>query len=221
MATFPVNEIQADPFKISKKNFIIIAHRAVSDGSINLKDLCGASGRWDGIARSITSTLFLSHDMRRDTSLHVLLMGPGDPPKILSIDGGRVKYLNPDERACSALMKKNLGIKIGEQTGRSVLTSPGIRITRGDLSTLLSRLGGKSILLNEGGIPLRESGIERYMNERVNFILSDDQEFRESELEIISNSCNLEVSLGPLSLHSYQAIIVIHHYFDMLEEAIT
>ncbi|MBN1540398.1 MAG: tRNA (pseudouridine(54)-N(1))-methyltransferase TrmY, partial [Candidatus Thermoplasmatota archaeon] len=91
---------------VSKRNYLMIAHRARSDDNIHLNDLCGASGRWDGVVRAITSALFLSHSMRRDTAVHILLLGPDDPPKLLSVQGESVRYLNPDERASAALMKK-------------------------------------------------------------------------------------------------------------------
>ena len=126
----------------SKRNFIVVAHRARSDGEIHINDLCGASGRWDGVARSITSALFLSHDMRRDTSIHILLMGPDDPPKLLSIDGSSVKYLNPDERACSALMKKCLKERLPEIMGSVIRPSPGISISRASLDEVLKSVLG-------------------------------------------------------------------------------
>lgn len=209
-----------DPFTSLKRNFVIIGHRALSDGSINLKDLCGASGRWDGIARAITGSLFLSHGMRRDTAVHVVLLGPGDPPKILSILGSSVKYLNPDERASSALMRKNLDIHIGAEIGLTVRTSPGIYITRGDLKIALERLEGSTYLLKEDGMDIDVilEDEKEDLTGNLNFILSDDKEFYDYELLSMERYYSEKVSVGPLPLHTYQTIIVVHSKLDRYPE---
>ncbi len=209
-----------DPFRSLKRNFLIIGHRALSDGSISLKDLCGASGRWDGIARAITGSLFISHGMRRDTAVHIILLGPGDPPKILSVLGSSVKYLNPDERASSALMRKNLDIHVGTEIGRTTRTSPGIYITRGGLKVALERLEGSTYLLKEEGIDIDmilDHGGED-LTGNLNFILSDDREFFDDELVSMEGHYSEKVSVGPLPLHTYQTIIVVHSKLDRSSE---
>jgi tRNA (pseudouridine54-N1)-methyltransferase len=201
-----------DPFLSSKRNFIIIGHRAVSDGKINLKDLCGASGRWDGIARCITASLFLSHDMRRDTSIHIVLLGKGDPPKILSVNGAEVKYLNPDERACSALMRKSLEREVGNESGITLKTSPGIHVTRGGLDHLMNRIDGRAFLMSE------EGSDSDYLSEdfsgRLYFFLSDDMDLTQDEKNLLEDKCDGKINVGPLSLHSYQAITILHNIMD-------
>jgi tRNA (pseudouridine54-N1)-methyltransferase len=216
MGSNPSISESLDPFNSLEKNFIVIAHRARSDQHIDLKDLCGASGRWDGIARAITSSLFLSHDMRRDTSIHVILLGPDDPPKVLSILGSEVKYLNPDERACSALMRKVLGIKIGEETGITRRVSPGIFMTRGGLDVVLERISGRKVLLKEDS-PFYNEDENRFQrnDDRLYFFLSDDREFSEEEVESLLKDTDSTFSVGPLSLHTYQVITIIHHFLDI------
>jgi len=204
-----------DPFRCSRRNFIIMGHRAVSDGSIFLNDLCGASGRWDGLARALSSGLFLSHDMRRDTSIHLLLLGPPDPPKVISIDGARVKYLNPDERASAALMRKNLRTKLGEDAGTTLRTSPGIHLTRGGLETILDRIDGPVFLLHESGEDLTDCMVNGDMGEGPwNFFLSDDMEFTDKELSLLRSRASGVLSVSPLSLHTYQAMILVHNALD-------
>lgn len=204
--------VSIDPFLSSKRNFIIIGHRAVSDGSINLKDLCGASGRWDGIARCITASLFLSHDMRRDTSIHIILLGSGDPPKILSVNGAYVKYLNPDERACSALMRKSLEMEIGNEIGFTIRTSPGIHVTRGGLDHVLKRIDGSTYLMSEEGSDSEDSFGE--FGERSYFFLSDDMDLKKDEKDLLEDRCDGKINVGPLSLHSYQALVILHNIMD-------
>ncbi len=201
----------------ARRNFIVVAHRARSDQGIHLNDLCGASGRWDGIARSINAALHLSHDMRRDTSIHVLLLGPDDPPKLLSVIGERVKYLNPDERASSALMKKCLKDPLEKEIGSVREPSPGITLSRIDLDGLLSSLPGPLIELHEDG---EEAGpVMDSIREIGNlfFILSDDMDLTEEESRIVSRRCGHRITLGPRVLHSNMAITIVHYILDMME----
>ena len=206
-----------DVLSISKRNFLMIAHRARSDGKIHLNDLCGISGRWDGVARSITSALFLSHDMRRDTSIHILLLGPEDPPKLLSLNGAFIKYLNPDERASSALMKKCLKEELPPTHGSMIRPSPGVTITRSSLEEIINTLTGPIYYLHENGIPAEQQLGSFSGGKPINFILSDDMDLEENEESIIGEESTKTISLGPVILHTHMAIVVIHHLLDMAE----
>ncbi len=199
----------------SRRNFVIVAHRARSDGEIYLNDLCGASGRWDGVSRSITSSLFLSHDMRRDTSVHILLLGPADPPKLLSVNGEKVKYLNPDERASSALMKKCLKEPLGKGPGASISPSPGITLTRVGLDGFLDSISGPLILLDEDGDQPGELFRTLSHEERFYFLLSDDMDLTEEEKDLIKNKEHCKIKLGPRVLHSQMAVSIAHFLLDI------
>jgi tRNA (pseudouridine54-N1)-methyltransferase len=199
----------------SKRNFIVVAHRARSDGNIYLNDLCGASGRWDAVARSITAALFLSHDMRRDTSIHILLLGPDDPPKLLSIDGRDVKYLNPDERASAALMKKCLKEHLPKETGSMKRPSPGITITRADLADVLNSIRGPLIFLHEEGGYIEGPSSLPIDEDHITFLLSDDMDLTEEETQRIEGRSDRTVSFGRKVLHTHMAIVVVHYLLDL------
>ncbi|MGA1792427.1 MAG: tRNA (pseudouridine(54)-N(1))-methyltransferase TrmY [Thermoplasmatota archaeon] len=198
----------------SDRNFLIIAHRARSDGSININDLCGASGRWDGVARAITSALFLSHDMRRDTSVHILLLGPEDPPKLLSINGESVKYLNPDERACAALMRKCLSHELADIKGSVVRPSPGITIARADLDMVLGRFPGKVYMMDEMGSEMDGSVIAQFQGSPLMFVLSDDQDLTMDESTVVTEKAYSSFRVGEKVLHSHMVISIIHFLLD-------
>jgi tRNA (pseudouridine54-N1)-methyltransferase len=199
----------------SKRNFIVVAHRARSDGGININDLCGASGRWDGIARCITSALFLSHDMRRDTSIHILLLGPDDPAKVLSINGNKVKYLNPDERASSALMGKCLKEPLGKETDDMINPSPGISIIRSGLSDILRSLSGPLIYLNEGGSDPGQIIHDIKGGFNIYFIASDDKDLSEIEYDMVAEKADHQMRLGEKILHTHMAITITHYLLDL------
>lgn len=54
-------------------DFIILAHKAHTRPVFKLNDL--TSGRMDILCRCVNSALFLSHDLRRDVNIHLVLMG--------------------------------------------------------------------------------------------------------------------------------------------------
>ncbi len=64
--------------EILQRRFAIIGHLAPSSGKLNLNDLAGSSGRMDVLVRVVNAALFVSHGIRRDTHVTLLLCGgPG------------------------------------------------------------------------------------------------------------------------------------------------
>ncbi len=209
-----------DPARIldgSARSFFVLAHRARTDGDFSLNDLCGAAGRLDGILRCINASLFLSHGMRRDTSVHALLMGDPDPPKVLSICGSEVRYLNPDERSTAALIKRALSIPLSLDHGTCVVSTPGIYVTRGDLAYILGMLHGGIFLLDEGGEDiwkLASDGILWDAGAHSHFILSDDRDYTPDERISLEGASLRRFSVSPLILHADHAITVTHNFLD-------
>ena len=215
-----VVEKNYDPLIGSRKNFILLAHRARTYPDFPLNDLCGAAGRWDGVARCVNSALFISHDLRRDTSIHIILMGPPDPSKIVTIEGRSVKYLNPDERSTVALIGKSLQIDLKSSDPHKWI-SPGIYVKRGDLNTVLDSIEGNSFLLDENGT-VADKLLPSHMKDEknMNFILSDDRNFTDDELKAISEHITGSLSLGPRVLHSDHSITIAHNVMDRIEGVI-
>jgi tRNA (pseudouridine54-N1)-methyltransferase len=209
-----------DPASIldgSARSFFVLAHRARTDGDFSLNDLCGAAGRLDGILRCINASLFLSHGMRRDTSVHALLMGDPDPPKVLSICGSEVRYLNPDERSTAALVKRALSIHLPMDPGACVVSTPGIYVTRGDLAYVLGKLQGRIYLLDEGGLDiwkLASDGILSETGANSHFFLSDDRDYTSAERISLEGASLCKFSVSPLTLHADHAISVTHNFLD-------
>jgi len=201
----------------SRRNFVILAHRASTDGSFNINDLCGSAGRLDGILRCINSPLFLSHGMRRDTSIHIVMLGPSDPPKVLTVNGQHVKYLNPDERSTAALVKKALEIPLGREEHLIFRSTPGITIARGGLATFLGTIEGRILLLDEGGMDPAGPGFDPSLlcdGTPLYFFLSDDRDLTlEESAAIRSRSCGA-ICLSPLVLHADHAITLMHNILD-------
>mgnify|MGYP000011692309 CR=1 FL=1 len=132
------------------RNFLIIGHRAHTAPDWKLDDLCGGGGRLDVLVRCVTAALWVSHGLRRDTDVWLLLQGPPAPPVAIHFCGATVRYLNPDERSTAALVRNGL-VKLRNRD--SVEASPGVTLHRIGLAELLARLP-PAVLLDEAGDPL-------------------------------------------------------------------
>lgn len=190
--------------------FIVLGHRAAITPNFSLDDLPGSGGRLDILCRCVTSAFCLSHDLRRDTELYLVLQDK----VTLRFVGSRLRHLNPDERSTAALIRRALQLRdlpVGEEERES---TPGIFISCRGLRRVLEEVEtkvGQLILLHEEGTPLREAELGRDLD--LGFILSDHLEFRSEELQIMADLPR--ISLGPLSLHADHCIVIVHNELDL------
>jgi tRNA (pseudouridine54-N1)-methyltransferase len=182
--------------------FAIIGHLAATTGGFNLNDMPGGAGRMDVLCRSVNTSLFLSHDLRRDVTVYLVLLGGTDAPKTIMFSGEKVRSLNPDERSAGALIKKALEIPVGEEFRES---TRGVYVRRGGLSRLLGE--HTFVVLDEGGEDIR---METSFPEA--FLLSDHLDFTPGELELTSNCPRYCV--GPKILHADHTITVLLNILD-------
>lgn len=204
-------------------DFIIIGHKAVTTSDYSLNDLPGSAGRMDILCRCVNSALFLSHDLRRDVNIHLILLGSPNPGKIIRFEGEFVRYLSPDERSAGSLIKKAL-LKLetsinnhsnDESDNFEIRSMPGVFIKSDNLENLLSEFkkdGRNLFYLREDGNSIRETS---NLIENPIFILGDHVGITEKEEEMILNFGAKTVSVGPLSLHSDHCITIIHNEMDL------
>jgi tRNA (pseudouridine54-N1)-methyltransferase len=191
------------------KEFIIIGHRAVTV-PFSLNDLPGGAGRMDILCRCVNTALFLSHNLRRDVKVYLILKGEPSPTKIIRLDGSEVKYLNPDERSAASLIKKAL-----EKNSQEFWTesTPGISIRKGDFGDLLAELNKKVIYLREDGEDVRGKNFHEPL-----FVLGDHEGMTGEEEKIIERYEHEIVCMGPLSLHAEHCIVLLHNEMDRAEK---
>ncbi len=195
------------------REFLIIGHKALTSGNFSLNDMPGSAGRMDILCRCTSAALFLSHDMRRDVQVHLLLLGEPDPQKIIRFDGESLRYLYPDERSSGSLIKKALDKEVGEQEIRS---TPGVWVRRGGLAMLLDEFVEKRckiVYLREDGEDIRN--IAGTFNDAV-FIMGDHNGVTKEEEEIISNVGATVVIVGPISLLSEHCVTLINNELDRI-----
>ncbi|MDR0335353.1 MAG: tRNA (pseudouridine(54)-N(1))-methyltransferase TrmY, partial [Methanomassiliicoccaceae archaeon] len=189
--------------------FVVIGHRALTTGDFKLDDNAGGAGRLDLLVRCVNSAFFLSHSIRTDAELFLILTGGTDAPKTVRFIGSELRYLNPDERSTSSLIRNALLKKIEEEEVRS---SPGIYISRMSFEDVIKMLSekGKPVYLKEDGNDVRAGKLP---DDPV-FVISDNADLTEEEENIVMQHGAEKVSVGPHSLHADHCMVLIHNEID-------
>jgi len=182
--------------------FAIIGHIARTDGNFSINDLPGTGGRMDVLCRCVNTSLFLSHDLRRDVECYLILCGEPSGPKTVRFSGSSVRSLSPDERSAGALIKKALDIPCGSEFREA---APGISVRKGGLERLMTE--HVFAVLDETGKDVRGEATLPGA-----FLLSDHQNFSEQEEALIKDCARY--SVGPKCLHADHTITVLHNELD-------
>jgi tRNA (pseudouridine54-N1)-methyltransferase len=188
--------------------FVVVGHRAATTGDFKLDDISGGAGRLDVLVRCVNSAFFLSHSIRTDVELFLVLTGGADAPKTVRFSGKELKYLNPDERSTSSLIRNALLKKLNSDEVRS---SPGVYVSRRSFSDIISGLKEISeiVYLKEDGTDVRDFSFP----DEPTFVLGDDRDLTEHEENIVTG-CASKIRLGPLSMHADHCMIVVHNELD-------
>jgi tRNA (pseudouridine54-N1)-methyltransferase len=186
--------------------FAVIGHVAKTTGDFTLNDMPGGAGRMDVLCRCVNTSLFLSHDLRRDVTIYLVLLGGSDAPKTVMISGEKVRYLNPDERSAGSLIKKALEIPAGEDFRES---TRGVYVRRGGIGRLLEEF--RFAVLDEGGVDISGAG---ELPEA--FLLSDHMDFTPEERELTKDLP--KYSAGPKTLHADHTITIVLNVLDRKKE---
>lgn len=190
------------------RRFVVLGHRAITSADFKLDDLCGSTGRLDILLRCVNSAFFLSHAIRKDVEISLMLLGEPNPPKTVRIDGSEVKYLNPDERSTAALIRNAL-LQKGEGERRC---SPGIYVSERGYQEVLSNISKESkvFYLKEDGEDIRNAEF----GPDCTFVLGDDQDLTSEEEGILMDYSPRKVSLGPISYHADHCITLVNNELD-------
>jgi tRNA (pseudouridine54-N1)-methyltransferase len=190
------------------RQFVVVAHDAPTTPDFSLDALGSDAGRMDLLARCLNAGLLASHGIREDARVHLVL---GDEFTV-SVDGGTVRHLHPDERSIAALVRTALESRedaIGHQPAEP---SPGIELYRMGFAATLDRLArdGSMVALHEDGAP---AGDTEPPADPV-FVLSDHRDLTDAERATLADATDVRLRLSPTTLHADHAITVAHHYCD-------
>ena len=190
------------------RQFVVSGHDAPTTAGFSLDDLAGGAGRLDVLCRCVNAAFFLSHDLREDVRVWLVL---GDEFAV-RFEGSELRRLNPDERSTAALVRNALDAReaaIGHMEHES---SPGVHLSRRGFEPILETVaeGSTVVTLHEDGDPV--GGVDPPDDPA--FVLSDHREFTDRETELLAAIGDARVRLGPERLHADHAITVAHNWLD-------
>ena len=188
------------------RRFVIVGHRASTSPEFPLDDLAGGAGRMDLLLNAAHAALLVSHDLRRDSEITLVLLGPPDPPRAVRLVGDRLQSFGPDVRTSAGLVRGALAH--ASRVEREV--APGVFAARRGLAEVLEPIPGPVIELREGGKDIRQVGLPL----DVAFVLSDTADLTGEEEAVVAGRRVAVCSVGPRSIHADHAIAIVHNEMD-------
>jgi tRNA (pseudouridine54-N1)-methyltransferase len=187
---------------------VIVGARATTSPDFLLVDIPGTSGRLDVLLRCLRAALLVSHGLRRDTCVYLVLLGSSDQPRTVRVDGSAAKYLRPDERSLATLLQKVLRVSCDGDGW--VEARPGVTMARGGLEVALTHAGGQPVLLDESGEDIRSMKL----HEDVTFVVGGHQGLDAISLEYLQHAGAQRMSIGPVSVHADDAVTIVSNELD-------
>lgn len=196
------------------RSFIVIGQTATASGTFSLDDLPSSSGRIDVLLRCVRAALLYSHGLRSNVRVYLILRGGSNSSRVLRIDGKRARFIRPDERSLALLAKKTLSASPDDLGREFVELRPGVALANGDLDCVIRDIGRAALYVLEADAP-DVRGV-RLPHGDAAYFLGDHLGFDRADRERLSALAATPVSVGPLSLHSDDAIAVLSNELDRL-----
>jgi tRNA (pseudouridine54-N1)-methyltransferase len=193
------------------RRFVLIGQKASASPDFSLDDVPGTSGRLDVLLRCMRSALLVSHGLRRDTLVYLVLYAGGTrPPRTVRIDGRIASYLRPDERTMAGRVRAMLATA-AEGAGFDA-ERQGMAVADGGLEVVLADLGaGTHYVLDEAGQDIRNEALDL---ESPVFFVGDHLGFDPLIAESLRSGGARPVRVGPVSLHADDAIAIVRNELD-------
>ena len=192
----------------SMRQFVVIGHDAPTSPDYSLDDIAGGAGRLDVLCRCVNAAFFLSHAIRTNVRCRLVL----SDMFTLRFEGSELRRLNPDERSTAALVRNALEQRENAIGHMEWETSPGVYLSRKDCEATLADAvnEGTVITLHENGQPV----VEVDPPSDPVFVLSDHNDFTDTENELLDDIATERIRLGPERLHADHAITIAHNHLD-------
>jgi tRNA (pseudouridine54-N1)-methyltransferase len=154
--------------------------------------------------------MLVSHGLRRDVAIYLVLEGGPRAPRTVKIDGATAEYLRQDERSLAGTLKKMLAYV--EDASTFDAETRGISIARGGLDVVVRDLGAFTpYVLDEAGADVR--GAELDAADPV-FFIGDHLGFSAETRARIDALGAKPLSIGPISVHADDAIAIVSNELD-------
>ena len=103
---------------MTTRRIVVVGQQARGSPDFLLNDLAGTSGRLDVLVRCVRAALLVSHGLRHDTVVYLVLLGEPRSPKTLRFDGATARFIRPEERSLATLAQYQQSVTTAQaQTG--------------------------------------------------------------------------------------------------------
>lgn len=198
--------------------FVVLGQKALASHEFSLLDIAGTSGRIDILLRCLRSSLLVSHGLRRDTIVYLVLGGGPLAPRVLRVDGQKIRFVRPDERQLAILVQKALArVPADSPPGEFVEVRAGLAVASGGLEAVLVDLGTplpSAYVLEENGVDVRD---EPFAEGNVIVFVGDNHGFEQRARARIAELGAKPIGVGPVSLHADDAITLVCNELDRQE----
>jgi tRNA (pseudouridine54-N1)-methyltransferase len=192
------------------RRFVILGQKARASADFLLADIPSTSGRLDVLLRALRASLLISHGVRRDTLVYLVLLGDPEHPRVLRFEGAASRYLRPDERSLANTCKKALLAECSASGFTPV--RPGIAAADGGMEVLWPELGDCALyVLEPGALDIRSSAINET---ETAFILGDHIGFEPATRALLSERGARFISVGPIALYTEDVIAIVANELD-------
>ena len=192
------------------REFIYYSKSAVTSGTLVKENLMEA-GRMDIALNVIISCFFLSHDIRKDTKLHLIFEGRPNPPVHISIEYD--ENLPLSKKDVAGLIKRVL-FKCPREKGKIINVFPGVFVEKKSLNELIEELDSQEkniFLLDKKGEDIREI---KFKGNEV-FLLGDHDGFPSDKKSLLKRIDKISVS--PKTLFASHVVVLVHNEIDRQE----
>jgi len=197
------------------RRFVIVGQTATASPEFSLTDIPGTSGRLDVLLRCLRAALLVSHGLRRDTVVYLVLLGGPLAPRVLRVDGRHVRFIRPDERMLAITVQKALARSATDaEPNVFVEIRPGLAVARGGVEAVLADLGSDSLatyVLEEDARDLRDGPLA---TDDVVVFVGDNHGVDEPTRARLTAAGAVAIGVGPLSLHADDAITIVCNEMD-------
>lgn len=196
---------------MATREFIVRMNDTTTSPNFSLNNLTGV-GRLDLACRAVSSALFLSHSIRKNSKIYVNLNGPPSPPVTILFDAKNLKRVYPDERNIASHIR--LALKKFDKKEIFTETEPGIFIAKKSFEELIKEKNKKADIyyLSKDGKDIRKFKFN--LENDLCFILGDHKGIPKKTEKFLDELGIKKISVGEIEYLASQVITIVHYELD-------
>lgn len=194
------------------REFILRARKGPTAPHFSLNNLSEA-GRLEVVTHCIANALFYSKHIRPQTIIHIVLDGPGDPPKTIRFESDHLPYLGGfDERTLALVIQRALEAGRGLALNQEHQVDEGLFVSKKAFETLIKEktTSGNLYYLQKKGDDIRTLTFPQ----NPTFVFTDHLTMPKKTDKYLQRLNAHPISVGPQMLFASHCIILAHNELD-------